>query len=142
MPRQPEGGLDYPRLVRRAEQMIHRKQGRRTVSVALTDQALGRTDLAGKAATALAPLANKALATPGSRARKAMEKVTGIASQRVLPPYAKTRFSTWWTKRTALRAPAEEKQGSARLFPTCLVQYQSPQVGQDPVRGMERNGID
>src|SRR3546814_1095401 len=87
------------------------KQERRTVSVALTDQALGRTDLAGKAATALAPLANKAIATPGSRARKAMEKVTGIASQRVLPPYAKTRFSTWWKKRTALRAPAEEKQG-------------------------------
>src|SRR3546814_2377090 len=85
----------------RAEQTLHRKQGRRTVSVALTDQALGRTDLAGKAATALAPLANKAIATPGSRARKAMEKVTGIASQRVLPPYAKTRFSTWWKKRTA-----------------------------------------
>src|SRR3546814_395443 len=118
------------------------KQERRTVSVALTDQALGRTDLAGKAATALAPLANKAIATPGSRARKAMEKVTGIASQRVLPPYAKTRFSTWWKKRTALRAPAEEKQGSALLFPTCLVEYQSPQVGKDLVRVMERNGID
>src|SRR3546814_1266721 len=71
-----------------------------------------------------------------------MEKVTGIASQRVLPPYAKTRFSTWWKKRTALRAPAEEKQGSALLFPTCLVEYQSPPVGKDLVRVMERNGID
>src|SRR3546814_11286911 len=78
---------------------------------------------------------------PGSRARKAMEKVTGIASQRVLPPYAKTRFSTWWKKRTALRAPAEAKPGSALLFPTCLVEYQSPQVGKDLVRVLERNGI-
>src|SRR3546814_12250569 len=69
---QHEWELDFPRLMLRAEQTLHRKQGRRTVSVALTDQALGRTDLAGKAATALAPLANKAIATPGSRARKAM----------------------------------------------------------------------
>src|SRR3546814_2218039 len=53
---QHEWELDFPRLMLRAEQTLHRKQGRRTVSVALTDQALGRTDLAGKAATALAPL--------------------------------------------------------------------------------------
>src|SRR3546814_11091643 len=82
----------------RAEQTLHRKQGRRIVSVALTDQALGRTDLAGKAATAPAPLANKAIATPGPRARQAIEKVTGIASQPAQPPYAETRFSTWWKK--------------------------------------------
>src|SRR3546814_12089201 len=65
IPGQHEWELDFPRLMLRAEQTLHRKQGRRTVSVALTDQALGRTDLAGKAATALAPLANKAIAKIG-----------------------------------------------------------------------------
>src|SRR3546814_19732048 len=117
----------------RAEQTLHRKQGRRTVSVALTDQALGRTDLAGKAATALAPLANKAIATPGSRARQAMEKVTGIASQRVLPPYAKTRFSPWWKQRPALRAPAADTQGRVLLFPTCLFHSHRPLLCTDPL---------
>jgi Fe-S oxidoreductase len=148
IPGQHEWALDFPRLMLRAEQVLHKKgreekgSGRRTVSVALTDQALGRTDLAGKAASLVTPLANRAIGTPGSTARQALEKVTGIAAQRVLPPYAKTRFSTWWRRRTALRATPQAKQGSAILFPTCLVEYQSPQVGKDLVRVMERNGID
>jgi Fe-S oxidoreductase len=142
IPGQHEWALDFPRLMLRAEQVLHKEGGRRSLAVALTDQALGRTDLAGKAATTVAPLANRAIGTPGSTSRKLMEKVTGIASQRVLPPYAKTRFSTWWRKRTALRASPERRQGSAILFPTCLVEYQSPQVGKDLVRVMERNGID
>jgi glycerol-3-phosphate dehydrogenase subunit C len=140
-PGQHEWALDFPRLMLRAEQVLH-KVRKPPLTERLTDQALGRTDLAGKAATTAALLANKAIAVPGSPARKAMEKVTGIAAQRVLPPYAKVRFSTWWKKRTALRATAGDKQGAAVLFPTCLVEYQSPQVGKDLVRVMERNGID
>ncbi len=142
IPGQHEWALDFPRLMLRAEQVLHRKAGHRSLGSALTDQALGRTDLAGRMATIAAPVANRAIRTPGSPTRKAMEKVTGIASQRLLPPYTRTRFSTWWRKRTALRAPAAQKQGAVALFPTCLVEYQSPQVGKDLVRVMERNGID
>jgi Fe-S oxidoreductase len=35
-----------------------------------------------------------------------------------------------------------DEQGRVALFPTCLVEYQSPQVGKDVVRVYERNGID
>lgn len=141
IPGQHEWALDFPRLMLRAEQVLHRER-KQPIGACLADQALGRTDLAGKTATTITPLANRAIGTPGSPARKVMEKVTGIAAQRVLPPYAKTRFSTWWKKRTALRASTEARQGSAVLFPTCLVEYQSPQIGKDLVRVMERNGID
>lgn len=139
IPGQHEWALDFPRLMLRAEQVLH-KERPRPVAQRLTDQALGRTDLAGKVGTLVAPLANKAIGTPGSKARVVMEKVTGIAAQRVLPPFARTRFSTWWKGRSALRF--SRRQGRVLLFPTCLVEYQAPQVGKDLVRVLERNGIE
>lgn len=143
IPGQHEWELDFPRLMLRAEQVLHRER-RRPVAARLTDQALGRTDLAGKVNTALAPVVNKVVDTPGGTGRKLMEKVAGIASERVLPPYARQRFSTWWRKRR--RDGAEgvmpARQGSAIVFPTCIVEYQTPQVGKDLVRVYERNGIE
>jgi Fe-S oxidoreductase len=138
-PDQHEWQLDFPRLMLRAEQVLHRTR-HRTLAEKATDQALGRTDLAGRVNTAAAPLVNRAIGTPGSTIRTAMEKVTGIASQRLLPPYARERFTTWWKKRSALRF--SQKQGTAILFPTCIVEYQTPVVGRDLVRVLERNGVE
>ncbi len=64
----------------------------------------------------------------------------GIASQRVLPPYAKQRFSTWFKNRARLRFA--KRQGSVALFPTCLVEYQNPAIGHDVVKVYEHNGIE
>jgi Fe-S oxidoreductase len=138
-PDQHEWQLDFPRLMLRAEQVLHRTRPK-TLAQKATDQALGRTDLAGRANTALAPLVNRAIGTPGSSVRKAMEKATGIASQRLLPPYARERFTTWWKRRTGLRFT--RKQGTAVIFPTCIVEYQTPIVGRDLVRVLERNGVE
>jgi glycerol-3-phosphate dehydrogenase subunit C len=130
----------------RAEQVLHRNRPR-SVSARLTDQALGRTDLAGTVNTALAPVVNKVVETPGGTGRKLMAKVVGIASERVLPPYARQRFSTWCRKRRgavppgAAAPPVEGARGDAVLFPTCIVDYQTPQVGKDLVRVYERNDI-
>ena len=85
IPGQHEWELDFS-LMLRAEQVLHRNWPR-SVSAKVTDQALGRTDLAGKVNTALAPVVNKVVGKPGGAGRKLMEKVTGIASERVLPPY-------------------------------------------------------
>ncbi len=140
-PDQHEWAIDFPRLMLRAEQVLHRTR-HRTVREKLTTQALARTDLAGKANTAVAPLANKAIGTPGSFPRKVMEKVVGIAAERVLPPYARQRFSTWFKRRGAPEprtVPAE--QGKVALFPTCIVEYQAPEIGRDLVRVYERNGV-
>ena len=35
-----------------------------------------------------------------------------------------------------------ERQGRVALFPTCLVEYQSPSIGHDLVKVYERNGIE
>jgi glycerol-3-phosphate dehydrogenase subunit C len=130
-----EWELDFPRLMLRAAAARPK-----TVKEKVTTQALARTDLAGKVGTTLAPAVNAVMAKPGSLARKAMDKVVGIASERVLPPFARVRFSTWFKRRGAatLGRPA---QGQVAVFPTCLVEYQNPAVGQDLVAVYERNGV-
>jgi Fe-S oxidoreductase len=83
---------------------------------------------------------NKVMSSPGSVPRKLMEKVTGIAADRVLPPYARQRFTTWFKKRAG--AHLGKKQGSVAIFPTCLVEYQATAVGKATVAVYERNGIE
>jgi len=141
VPGQHEWELDFPRLMMRSEQVLHRERPRSRQQKA-TDQVLGRTDLAGKVNTTLAPVVNPVVTSPGSLGRKVMEKVVGIASQRVLPPYARQRFSTWWKKRSPLRFSAGARQGRALLFPTCLVEYHAAEVGRDLVRVLEHNKVE
>lgn len=139
IPGQSEWNLDFPRLMMRADQ-VRVRAGDVTARSRLQNQALARTDLIGKLNVAAAPLANKAIGTPGSLTRKLMEKTVGIASERVLPPYARQRFSTWFKKR--MPKVAAKRQGKVALFPTCLVEYQNPAIGRDLVHVYERNGIE
>jgi glycerol-3-phosphate dehydrogenase subunit C len=132
-----EWQLDFPRLMLRASAVKKRHD---PVRVRITDNAIGRTDLSGTIGSLTAPLANKVMGTPGTRVRKIMEKVTGISSERVLPPYARERFTTWFKKRATTRI--EKPQGSVALFPTCLVEYQATAVGKATVQVYERNGVE
>ncbi len=136
-----EWELDFPRLMLRAEAVRRKHHG--SLREKVTTQALGRTDLLGRVATATAPLTNKALEQPGSVVRRVMDKVVGVAAERVLPPYAKVRFTTWFKRRAAAGAArlGRPEQGKAAIFPTCLVEYQAPGVGQDLVKVYERNGV-
>jgi glycerol-3-phosphate dehydrogenase subunit C len=129
-----EWALDFPRLMLRATAIRKRTDGRK-----LVDHALARTDLVGTFATLTAPVANKAMEKPGSPIRKLVEKVTGISAQRVLPPYAKQRFSSWFKRRTAKAGTGA--QGKVAVFPTCLVEYQRPDIGQALVGVYEHNGV-
>ena len=139
IPGQSDWNIDFPRLMMRADQVrVH--NGQLSPGARIQNQVLGRTDLVGKLNSVVAPLANKAVGTPGSFTRKIMEKTVGIASERVLPPYARQRFSTWFKKRTA--SLAGRRQGQVALFPTCLVEYQNPAIGRDLVKVYERNGIE
>ncbi len=95
--------LDFPRLMLRA-QAVRRARGT-PVRERVTDQVLARTDLVGRVATAAAPVANALTGTPGSLARRALERTAGLASQRLLPPYARTRFSSWFRHRGSAREP-------------------------------------
>ncbi len=143
IPGQSEWNLDFPRLMLRAQQ-ARARNGRLSRRERLQNQALGRTDLLGKVSSGpAAPLANAAVSRPGSVPRRLMEKAVGIAAERILPPYARQRFSTWFTKRRGPeRRTVEQAQGQVALFPTCLVEYQNPAIGKDLVRVYERNGIE
>jgi len=139
IPGQSDWELDFPRLMLRASAMRHveRQVSTRTK---VTDTVLAKTDLVGRVGSLAAPLANAVTARPGSLMRKAMEKVTGVSAERVLPPFARQRFTTWFRKRPRVRLT--KPQGKVAVFPTCLVEYQAPAIGHDLVRVYERNGIE
>jgi Fe-S oxidoreductase len=136
-----EWQLDFPRLMLRAAAV---KKSHASVRVRVTDNALGRTGLSGMAGVLAAPIANKVMSSPNSAPRRLMEKVTGIAADRVLPPYARQRFTSWFKKRA--KAPtsgsASDSTEKVSIFPTCLVEYQATSVGKATVHVYERNGID
>ncbi|CAB4885980.1 unannotated protein [freshwater metagenome] len=140
VPGQHEWALDFPRLMLRADAMLH-ENGHAPLRDRLTTQMMGRTDLLGTIGSAAAPLMNKAMgAKPGSLVRKVIEKTAGVSSVRLLPPFARQRFSTWFNRRPKVRIG--KRQGRVALFPTCLVEYQEPGIGQDLVKVYERNGIE
>ena len=132
-----EWALDFPRLMLRAAAVKKRSASIRT---RVTDNALGRTDLSGMAGVVAAPVMNKVMGAPNSSPRKLMQKVTGIAADRVLPLYARQRFTTWFRKR--MKPSLTKQQGKVSLFPTCLVEYQATSVGKATVKVYERNGIE
>jgi glycerol-3-phosphate dehydrogenase subunit C len=136
-----EWQLDFPRLMLRSAAVAGRHHGR--PGDKLTTQALSRTDLLGRIGTRTAPVTNALIGTPGSLVRRVIEKTVGVAAERVLPPYAKVRFTTWFKQRAARHGPVLGRSEQARtvVFATCLVEYQSPAIGQDLVKVYERNGI-
>jgi len=140
IPGQSEWELDFPRLMMRAEQVRYRNE-RRSPKQFLTDQALGHTDAAGKVNTKLATPVNKVMGDTGGGLRNLMQRTVGIASQRLLPPYARTRFTTWFTRRGRTGPEPATARASATVFPTCIVEYQTPGVGQDLVQVYERNDV-
>ena len=135
-----EWNLDFPRLMLRADAMQH-ANGIKSMRDKLTTQMMGRTDLLGTLATSTGPIANKIVsAESGSGIRKVVAKVTGVSPVRLLPPYARQRFSTWFEKRPKISLT--QRQGKVTVFPTCLVEYQETDIGKDLVKVYERNGIE
>ncbi len=149
-----EWQLDFPRLMLRAR-AVRQQQGP-SVRARLTDQVLARTDLLGRVSTSLSPVVNALTARPGSAARQLMERTTGLAAERLLPPYARTRFTTWFRRRAAsggagvaptrLEEQEQEQeqkhlQGQVAIFPTCFIEYMAPAIGQDLVKVLEHNQV-
>ena len=140
VPGQHEWAIDFPRLMLRADSMLH-QTGKVSVRDRATTQMMARTDMIGTIGSRAAPTVNKMLgAKPGGVVRKVIEKTAGISSVRLLPPFSRQRFSTWFKRRPTVRIG--ERQGKVALFPTCLVEYQEPAIGHDLVKVYERNGIE
>jgi Fe-S oxidoreductase len=137
-----EWAIDFPKLMLRAAAVRRgaTAPGRERLRRQAADQALGHTDLTGRLGSALAPVANRAL-IPGSLPRRVMARTLGIAAERVLPPYARERFTTWFRRRPRPAPPARPGQGEVAVFPTCVIEYQRPAIGRDLVKVYEHNGV-
>ncbi|MFM8236821.1 MAG: heterodisulfide reductase-related iron-sulfur binding cluster [Actinomycetota bacterium] len=129
---QQEWRIDFPQLMLRSL-TIHDREGKVSASARL----LARTDQQGKVATALAPVVNASAKV--KPARVVMEKVTGIARDRLLPTFSRVRFSKWFRRRSGPLTAG--RRGDVALFPTCLVEYQEPAIGKAMVGVLEHNGF-
>ncbi|HEY3830695.1 MAG TPA: heterodisulfide reductase-related iron-sulfur binding cluster [Acidimicrobiia bacterium] len=130
---QQEWVIDFPGLMQRSL-IVEHEQGE---GPGRNAQLLARTDLQGRVGSALAPVLNRSLSLGPARA--VMEKVTGISKVRMLPRYARQRFSQWFRRRGRLTTGAP--RGEVALFPTCMVEYQEPGIGQALVDVYEHNGF-
>jgi Fe-S oxidoreductase len=139
VPGRSDWNIDFPRLLLRAS-AVRAEEGEVPGGRRRTNALLGRTDLVGRTATRMAPLANAVLGTPRSLTRRAVQAVTGVSSARVLPPYARQRFTTWFKNRPKVRI--QRRQGKVAVFPTCIVEYHVPAIGQDLIKVYERNGVE
>jgi len=128
-----EWRIDFPQLMLRSL-TIHHEQG----TVSRSARLLARTDQQGKMATALAPVVNATARV--APARVVMEKVTGIARDRLLPTFSRVRFSKWFRRRAG-RPVTLGRRATVALFPTCLVEYQEPAIGKALVGVLEHNGF-
>jgi glycerol-3-phosphate dehydrogenase subunit C len=132
-----EWALDFPRLMTRAH-AVRKARGHDSLKEKLADQFLGRSDLLGTVSSAAAPLVNTLSGKVGSWPRKLLQATVGIHADRLLPPYARERFSTWFSKR---RSAVEDPRAEVAVFPTCFVEYMEPGIGKDLVRVLEHNAI-
>jgi len=139
VPGRSEWNLDFPRLMLRAKAMRTEKN-EVTRRQRLTNTVVAHTDLIGRMGGRTAALTNAVLGKPRSISRKAVQALTGVSSVRVLAPFARVRFTTWFKHRPRVRI--QRRQGRVAVFPTCLVEYHSPAIGQDLVKVYERNGIE
>ena len=123
--------VDFPRLILRSL-VVQQQEGKVQKGAKL----LARTDLQGKVATTLSPVVNRM--NKVGLLRGAMEKTTGIAKDRLVPTFAKVRFTKWFRRRGSSKAAT---RGTVAMFPTCLVEYQEPAIGKALVGVYEHNGF-
>jgi Fe-S oxidoreductase len=135
-----DGGVDVPALMLRTMAM-RRANHHLSIRERAVPGLFGLGGRAGRLAARVPAVANAVSgAAPGSIARGALRAVTGLSATRLLPPFARQRFSTWFAKRPKVRMA--EPQASVAVFPTCLVEYHDPTIGHDLIKVYERNGIE
>ncbi|MCJ7439651.1 MAG: heterodisulfide reductase-related iron-sulfur binding cluster [Acidimicrobiia bacterium] len=129
-----EWKIDFPRLMLRSLAI----QGKRG-DIQKGARLLARTDLQGKVATNMSGIVNRT--NDVKFVRTMMEKTTGIARDRLLPTFAKVRFTKWFRKERRSSLRPDDPGPHVALFPTCLVEYQDPEIGKAAVEVCEHNGI-
>ena len=86
----------------------------------------------------VAPRTISAVTTSRPLLRRVVSAVTGLSARRRTGHDSSTRFSVWSARRTR---DAATGAGSVTIVPTCLVEFQRPDLGRDLVGLHERAGV-
>ncbi len=125
--------LDFPKLVHRYKAQRTRREG-----VSLRNKVLGDPDRTAQAARASLGAAN-VLNSRSKLHRRFLERTLGVHPDKDLPEFARTTFSRWAARMGLMREP---QVGEVVLFQTCYVEHNEPEVGQDTVEVLQKNGVE
>ena len=126
--------IDFPHLMVAWKKRLAAERG-----VYWRDRLLVMTDMIGKLGSATASVTNGLL---GSRLiRRIVELVAGVHRDRQLLHFSGETFTRWFSRHAPVKR-AEPPVRKVALFASCLVNYQTTDVGKATVQVLEKNGID
>ena len=132
-----EWNLDFPHLMLRAKAVKFRKG-----QVRFRDKLLTSTDALGKLAAIPVVAQTVNALNKNATARSVMQSVLGVHKDRILPPYAPSKFRSRAQPRSGFATRSGERTpGKVAIFSTCYVNYNEPGIGQDLLRVLEHNEI-
>lgn len=112
------------------------EQGKSPLRARIRNNMIARTELLGKIAQPVAPLANAVLSN--GLVRQAMELAMSIHHEAPLPAFSKQRFTTWLKN----RPDALKSDHKVVYFHGCSTQFYEPRVGIAAIRVLEANGFE
>ncbi|MGH7813768.1 MAG: heterodisulfide reductase-related iron-sulfur binding cluster [Candidatus Binataceae bacterium] len=123
--------LDFPRLMMRAKAVRAKERG-----IGLREKMLGNPDLVGRLGSKAPALANWGCSNKFNRLM--MEKLLGIAREKIMPDLAARTFAAWLRKNPLPPEP-DAPALKVALFPTCFVNYYNPAPGIAAVEVFAKN---
>jgi Fe-S oxidoreductase len=129
--------VDFPHLMLRAKAVKFRNG-----ETSFRDRLLTSTDAMGKLAAIPVVAQTVNFVNRNSLARSAMQSVLGVHKDRVLPPYAPSRFRRSF--RHSGDFPVKDGKltpGKVAIFSTCYVNYNEPGMGHDLLAILAHNEI-
>ena len=126
-------GVRIAELNAKARAKLYRDRG----GVPLRNRLLGRSELLGRLARPVAPLANALLHNP--LGRRAAGAVLGIAPEAPMPRFSPRSFAAWFRRRPRSATTAGRR---VAYFHGCATNYYEPWVGHAAVAVLERNGVE
>jgi Fe-S oxidoreductase len=109
-----------------------------TRGVSWRDRLLIKTDMIGTLGSLVAPIANWVM---GRRfLRRLMESWVGVHRDRQVLHFSPETFTHWWEGRGTAQVPASASRKVA-LFGSCLINYQSTDIGKATIQVLEKNGV-
>ncbi|HIB54491.1 MAG TPA: Fe-S oxidoreductase [Nitrospirales bacterium] len=131
--------IDFPRLMAAWKTLpeIRKDQGLLT---RFRDLVLVETDLIGKLGTRFPGLSNWAMRSGPIRA--VLHRLFGIHQDRNLLPFQSPRFDTWFKHTQTASSSPPQTNGKVALFGTCIVNYQTRDIGEATAKVLKKNGVE